>query len=181
MPKLVSTKDWVFLGFSPKLYRTWTKVHSVKVVKFLVNKLNFLCIAWLIVEFTSFRKEWIYFNWTIFDIFTILSKTFCTWKKSFKYLEKWAHKGHAVRNQLFYFPKICSFLDFDLIAKWTVYWALKKFFFFKLSYLKVIRKSILKLYKSFRWHLGDYQKHIFFLFEGLWEEKLWFLCVLTDV
>ena len=35
--------------------------------------------------------------------------------------------------------------------------------------------------KGFRWHLGDYEKHIFFPFEGLWEEKLWFLCVFTDV
>ena len=28
--------------------------------------------------------------------------------------------------------------------------------------LKVIRKFFLKHNKSFRWHLGDYEKHIFF-------------------
>ena len=44
---------------------------------------------------------------------------------------------------------------------------------------KVIRKFFLKHNKSFRWHLGDYEKHNFFPFEGLWEEKLWFLCVFT--
>ena len=32
--------------------------------------------------------------------------------------------------------------------------------------------------KSFRCHLGDYEKHNLFPFEGLWEEKLWFLWVL---
>ena len=37
---------------------------------------------------------------------------------------------------------------------------------------KVIRKFFLKHNKSFRWHLGDYEKHNFFPFEGLWEEKL---------
>ena len=35
--------------------------------------------------------------------------------------------------------------------------------------------------KSFRWYLGDYEKYNFFPFEGQWEEKFWFLCVLTDV
>ena len=35
------------------------------------------------------------------------------------------------------------------------------------SYLKVIRKFFIKHNKSFRWHLGDYEKHIFFPFEGL--------------
>ena len=29
-------------------------------------------------------------------------------------------------------------------------------------YFKVIRKFFLKHNKSFRWHLGDYEKHIFF-------------------
>ena len=48
-------------------------------------------------------------------------------------------------------------------------------------YLKVIREFFLKHNKSFRWHLGDYEKHNFFPFEGLWEEKLWFLCVFTDL
>ena len=33
--------------------------------------------------------------------------------------------------------------------------------------LKVIRKFFLKHNKSFRWHLGDYEKHNFFPFEGL--------------
>ena len=33
--------------------------------------------------------------------------------------------------------------------------------------LKVIRKLFLKHNKSFRWHLGDYEKHNFFPFEGL--------------
>ena len=47
--------------------------------------------------------------------------------------------------------------------------------------LKVIRKFFLTHNKSVRWYLGDYEKHNFFPFEGLWEEKLWFLCVLTDV
>ena len=43
--------------------------------------------------------------------------------------------------------------------------------------LKVIRKFFLKHNKSFRWHLGDYEKHNFFPYEGLGEEKLWFfLC-----
>ena len=32
---------------------------------------------------------------------------------------------------------------------------------------KVIRKFFLNHNKSFRWHLGDYEKHIFFPFEGL--------------
>ena len=39
----------------------------------------------------------------------------------------------------------------------------------------MIRKFFLTHNKSFRWHLGDYEKHNFFPFEGLWEEKLWFL------
>ena len=47
--------------------------------------------------------------------------------------------------------------------------------------IKVIRKFFLKHNKNFRWHLGDYEKLNFFLSEGLWEEKLWFLCVFTDV
>ena len=34
-------------------------------------------------------------------------------------------------------------------------------------YIKVIRKFVKKLYKSFRWHLGDCEKHNFFPFEGL--------------
>ena len=33
--------------------------------------------------------------------------------------------------------------------------------------LKVIRKFFFNHNKSFRWHLGDYEKHDFFLFEGL--------------
>ena len=33
--------------------------------------------------------------------------------------------------------------------------------------LKVIRKFFLKHNMIFRWHLGDYEKHIFFPFEGL--------------
>ena len=33
--------------------------------------------------------------------------------------------------------------------------------------LKVIRKFFLKHNKSFSWHLGDYEKHNFFPFEGL--------------
>ena len=33
--------------------------------------------------------------------------------------------------------------------------------------LQVIRKFLLNHKKSFRWHLGDYEKHFFFLFEGL--------------
>ena len=33
--------------------------------------------------------------------------------------------------------------------------------------VKVIRKFFLRHNKSFRWHLGDYEKHIFFPFEGL--------------
>ena len=33
--------------------------------------------------------------------------------------------------------------------------------------IKVIRKFFLKHNKSFRWHLGDYEKHIFFPFEDL--------------
>ena len=33
--------------------------------------------------------------------------------------------------------------------------------------IKVIRKFFLTHNKSFRWHLGDYEKHNFFLFEGL--------------
>ena len=33
--------------------------------------------------------------------------------------------------------------------------------------LKVIRKFFLKHNKSFRWHLGDYEKHHLFPFEGL--------------
>ena len=33
--------------------------------------------------------------------------------------------------------------------------------------VKVIRKFFLNHNKSFRWHLGDYEKHIFFRFEGL--------------
>ena len=33
--------------------------------------------------------------------------------------------------------------------------------------LKVIRKFFLKHNKSFRWHLGDYEKHNFFPFKGL--------------
>ena len=42
---------------------------------------------------------------------------------------------------------------------------------------KVIRNFFLNHYKSFRWHLGDYEKHSFFPFEGLWEEKLcFFVC-----
>ena len=32
---------------------------------------------------------------------------------------------------------------------------------------KVIRKFFLNHNKSFRWHLGDYEKHVFFPFEGL--------------
>ena len=32
---------------------------------------------------------------------------------------------------------------------------------------KVIRKFFLKHNKRFRWHLGDYEKHIFFPIEGL--------------
>ena len=31
----------------------------------------------------------------------------------------------------------------------------------------VIRKFFLNHNKSFEWHLGDYEKHIFFPFEGL--------------
>ena len=42
------------------------------------------------------------------------------------------------------------------------------------SYIKVIRMFFTKHNRSLRWHLGDYEKHIFFSFEGLWEEKLWF-------
>ena len=33
--------------------------------------------------------------------------------------------------------------------------------------LKVIRKFFLNHNKCFRWHLGDYEKHNFFPFEGL--------------
>ena len=33
--------------------------------------------------------------------------------------------------------------------------------------LKVISKFFLKHNKSFRWHLGDYEKHDFFPLEGL--------------
>ena len=33
--------------------------------------------------------------------------------------------------------------------------------------IKVIRKFFLYHNKSFRWHLGDYEKHDFFPFEGL--------------
>ena len=33
--------------------------------------------------------------------------------------------------------------------------------------LKVIRKFFLKHNKSFRWHLGDYEKHNLLPFEGL--------------
>ena len=36
-----------------------------------------------------------------------------------------------------------------------------------MSLLKVIRKFFLNHNKSFRWHLGDYEKHDFFPFEGL--------------
>ena len=36
--------------------------------------------------------------------------------------------------------------------------------------IKVIKKFFLNHNKSFRWHLGDYEKHIFFPFEGLLEE-----------
>ena len=36
-----------------------------------------------------------------------------------------------------------------------------------LDVLEVIRKFFLKHNKSFRWHLGDYEKHNFFPFEGL--------------
>ena len=36
-----------------------------------------------------------------------------------------------------------------------------------LHLLKVIRKFFLKHNKSFRWHLGDYEKHNLFPFEGL--------------
>ena len=35
------------------------------------------------------------------------------------------------------------------------------------SSFKVIRKFFIKHNKSFRWHLGDYEKHNFFPFEGL--------------
>ena len=38
--------------------------------------------------------------------------------------------------------------------------------------LKVFRKFFIKHNKSFRWHLGDYEKNNFFAFEGLGEEKL---------
>ena len=38
---------------------------------------------------------------------------------------------------------------------------------FTVNVLKVIRKFFLKHNKSFRWHLGDYEKHIFSQFEGL--------------
>ena len=37
--------------------------------------------------------------------------------------------------------------------------------------IKVIRKIFINHNKSFRWHLGDYEKHNFFPFEGLWEEN----------
>ena len=47
--------------------------------------------------------------------------------------------------------------------------------------VKVIRKFLLKHNKSFRWHFGDYVKHNFFPFEGLWEELLSILWVFTDV
>ena len=37
----------------------------------------------------------------------------------------------------------------------------------RISIFKVTRKFFLKHNKSFRWHLGDYEKHFFFPFEGL--------------
>ena len=45
--------------------------------------------------------------------------------------------------------------------------------------LKWSGSFFLKHNKSFRWHLGDYEKHNFFPFEGLWEERLWLLRVFT--
>ena len=39
--------------------------------------------------------------------------------------------------------------------------------FFGKHLVKVSRKFFLKHDKSFRWHLGDYEKHNFFPFEGL--------------
>ena len=42
--------------------------------------------------------------------------------------------------------------------------------------LKVIRKFFLNHNKIFRWHLGDYEKHNFFPFEGLRGETLIFVC-----
>ena len=47
-------------------------------------------------------------------------------------------------------------------------------------HLKWSASFFLKNNKSFKWHLRDYEKHNFFPFEGLWEEKLWFLCVFMD-
>ena len=61
----------------------------------------------------------------------------------------------------------------SIATEWTVYYCKSV-----QHLLKVIRKFFFKHNKSFRWHLGDYEKHNFFPFEGLWEEKLWFLCVL---
>ena len=58
----------------------------------------------------------------------------------------------------------------------SFYWRLKS-----QSDLTWSGSFFLKHNKSFRWHLGDYEKHNFFPFEGLWEEKLWFLCVFTGV
>ena len=51
-------------------------------------------------------------------------------------------------------------LHVECVSEGLTKWAL-------ISSVKVIRKFFLKHNKSFRWHLGDYEKHIFFPFEGL--------------
>ena len=49
------------------------------------------------------------------------------------------------------------------------------------SSIKVIRKFFLNHNKSFRWHLGDYEKHIFFHLKACERRNFKFLCVFTDV
>ena len=54
----------------------------------------------------------------------------------------------------------------------SVFWIRVRFLLdFKIR-PKEIRKFFIKHNKSFRWHLGDYEKHNFFHFEGLSEDKL---------
>ena len=94
------------------------------------------------------------------------------------YLTGWYRSDKCIFYLQFTIDKYCG-VFYILILLLSVDKVLRvKFLYY---YLKWSGSFFLNHNKSFRWHLGDYEKHNFYPFEGLWEEKLSFLCVLTDV
>ena len=156
---------------------------------------SFLETTCIILKFSYFSSLYIFYIYSIFTTGSLLvTSKYSTWRCH----AWWINKKVFIffySIQVIYSPAVklikitlrliflwVLFMEFlcvgrrQLLSYWTVH-ILPQICTASECSLKVIRKFFLKHNKSFRWHLGDDEKHDFFPFEGLWEEKLWFFMV----